>query len=98
MISLTPFFAAALAIQPQPATDTRSDAETVVTDVAASAETAERTEDKDKLICRRTAIVGSKFKKRICATAEEWETLSQRGRDTTGELQKRGKGLSPNGG
>ena len=58
-------------------------------------ETAKVADDDDKIICRRTAIIGSKFKKRICGTKKQWETLANRGADTTRELQRRGKGLEP---
>ncbi len=51
--------------------------------------------DDDKIICRRTAIVGSKFKKKICGTKKQWETLANRSSDSTREWQRRGKGLEP---
>ncbi|MDJ0642128.1 MAG: hypothetical protein QNJ15_04870 [Erythrobacter sp.] len=59
-----------------------------------SAETAEQA-DENKIICRRTAITGSKFKKKICGTKKEWETLATRGARDTRELQRRGKGNEP---
>lgn len=49
----------------------------------------------DEIICRREAVIGSKFKKRICATRKEWQTLAERSRDTTQELQNRGVGFEP---
>lgn len=54
--------------------------------------------DDDKVICRRTAVVGSRFKKRICGTRREWATLRARGKDTTRDMQRAGRGLDPNGG
>lgn len=51
--------------------------------------------DEDKIICRRTAVVGSKFKKRICGTKKQWEEMAQRGRDNTLEFQQRGNGFEP---
>ena len=62
--------------------------------VATPAEQAKANDD-DKIICRRTAIIGSKFKKRICGTKKQWETLANRGSATTQELQRAGKGLEP---
>lgn len=51
--------------------------------------------DADRLICRRTRVVGSRFSKRLCATKEEWENLNRRGRETTREFQQRGAGNEP---
>ncbi|MEM1196587.1 MAG: hypothetical protein AAGH57_10825 [Pseudomonadota bacterium] len=51
--------------------------------------------DPDEIICRREAVVGSKFKKKICATRAEWQTLADRARDTTHEFQRRGKPVEP---
>jgi len=53
----------------------------------------EEAEDEDKIICRRTAIVGSRFKKRICGTQKEWESMSRRSRDATQGMQRSGRGL-----
>lgn len=52
-------------------------------------------EENNRVICRRTAIIGSNFKRRLCATREEWENLSQRSQETTRELQKSGVGSEP---
>lgn len=76
-----------LAAQAQPA------AETSAKQTEPKAE--EAVNDDDKIICRRTAVVGSKFKKKMCGTKKQWETLSNRGTDTTREFQRRGKGLEP---
>ncbi|MEM1052198.1 MAG: hypothetical protein AAGI28_08895 [Pseudomonadota bacterium] len=67
------------------------------TRVAATEEPA--VSDDDKVICRRTAVTGSRFKKRICATRKEWESLRVRSRDAAQEMQNRGRGAAlPNGG
>ena len=55
-------------------------------------------DEEDKVICRRTAVVGSRFKKRICGTAREWTTLRGESKDVTRRLQRSGRGLDPNGG
>lgn len=65
------------------------------TSAEAPVDTAEKADSDDKIICRRTAIVGSKFKKKICGTKKQWETLANRGSDTTRDLQRSGKGLEP---
>ncbi|WP_298336339.1 hypothetical protein [uncultured Erythrobacter sp.] len=54
--------------------------------------------DEDKIICRRTAIVGSRFKKRLCGTQKEWESMRQRSRDATQGMQRSGRGLEPDTG
>ncbi|MEL6528386.1 MAG: hypothetical protein AAGK01_08775 [Pseudomonadota bacterium] len=87
--------------QASPATESTAVNQTVAADEtktqkSASAKQAKAsTDDDDKIICRRTAIVGSKFKKRICGTKKQWETLANRGSQTTRELQRAGKGLEP---
>ena len=57
-------------------------------------EKAEAKDDDDKLICRREATVGSKFKKKICATKAEWETLRKESAEETRKMQRQ-KGLEP---
>lgn len=56
----------------------------------------EEVDDDDKIICKRTAVIGSKFKKQICGTQKQWATLESRSTETTREWQRRGKGLEPN--
>ncbi len=68
-------------------------ADTAVTQTAA---VDEEVDDDDTIICRRTAVVGSRFKKRICGTKKQWRTLQNRAADTTHNWQRRGKGLEPN--
>lgn len=58
---------------------------------------ADATEDDGKIICRRTAITGSKFKKKLCGTKSEWDALQRRGSETTRRWQQRGKGVEPGG-
>ncbi|MFL0355583.1 hypothetical protein ACI5KX_03805 [Erythrobacter sp. GH1-10] len=84
-----------LLLAAQPQADDAEDAR----DTSQTSEVAARKEvdDDDKIICRRTAVIGSKFKKRICATKEEWETLANQSRDATMRAQRRGQGLDPNG-
>ncbi len=88
-----------LALQAQPATETNDSPEeqpAPVTQAAAAVEP--EVDEDDKIICRKTAVIGSRFKKRVCATKHEWETLRKRSRDNADEMQRKGKGLSPNGG
>ena len=47
------------------------------------------------MICKRTAIVGSKFKKKLCGTKEYWDRMAQNAKDATLEFQTRGWGVEP---
>ena len=49
----------------------------------------------DRLICRRTATVGSKFTKRMCATKAQWDELARTGSATARDMQRRGRGFEP---
>jgi hypothetical protein len=109
MIAATPIFALALAMQAQPAA-TDQTAATPIAEVEATeatetteaetteTETTEKAAGEERMICRRTATVGSKFKKKVCGTKKHWQELSRRSQGTTDELKRRGRGLSPNGG
>ncbi len=88
--------AAALVCSPLAAQDAeRQDVETAaeVSTEEAAPDEAEEAEDKDRVICRRTAVVGSKFKKKLCGTQEMWDQMSARGRDATAEFQRKGRGI-----
>lgn len=41
-----------------------------------------------KMICKRTQAIGSKFNKKVCATAEEWEARAAADRKTTEGIQR----------
>lgn len=84
-----------LATQPPAEQAAEAKAETQTTALAAKEDEAN---DDDKVICRRTAVIGSKFKKKMCGTKKQWETLEAESRDAAQRAQSRGKGLSPNGG
>jgi len=48
-----------------------------------------------KLICKRTATVGSRFHKKVCATADEWAARAAADRKTTEGIQRSaGPGVS----
>ena len=84
-----------LAMQAQPAATTQA-ADAKPDEDAQTAEQVAQAEDaeKDKIICRRTAVIGSKFKKKICGTKEQWATMHNRGEDSTREMQRR-RGFEP---
>ncbi|MEE4200807.1 hypothetical protein [Erythrobacter sp.] len=54
------------------------------------ADSEEALDDDDKMVCRREAVIGSRFKKRVCATKKEWRELAERGRSDTEDIQRRG--------
>ncbi len=59
--------------------------------VAESAKQASAESDSGNLICKRQTIVGSKFKRKVCATAEQWKASAEASRRTASGIQ-RGKG------
>lgn len=62
---------------------------------AEPARTPEEIADDDKIVCKREAVVGSRFKKRICATKKEWRTLRERSSQETANMQRRMRGFEP---
>ncbi|WP_343346098.1 hypothetical protein WJT74_01675 [Sphingomicrobium sp. XHP0239] len=69
--------------------------EAVVTTTSEEIEAAAQVDE--PVICKRTTIVGSKFKKKVCGTPSEWAVMEGRSQDVTGQMQRRGKGMDPNG-
>lgn len=41
-----------------------------------------------KMICKRTTVVGSKFNKKVCATADEWAARAEADKKTTAGIQR----------
>lgn len=109
MLISTPFLAA-IALASQAAPEPAEQSATPESDAPKAEETeqvgpekseaeakakAEKKANEDKIICRRTAVVGSKFKKRICGTKKQWEEMARRGQDNALEFQQRGNGFEP---
>ncbi|MEO0975026.1 MAG: hypothetical protein AAFX85_18210 [Pseudomonadota bacterium] len=42
---------------------------------------ADSSGDPDRVICQRVAITGTKFKKKICGTQEQWDQSRAQGRE-----------------
>lgn len=101
MMELTSVLASLLlAVQTQPAAQAEAQPETepaTVETPAPAVEEEPEVDPDDEMICRKTSVIGSRFKKRICATREEWATLRKRSKENAGEMQRRGRGLDPNG-
>jgi|GEM_PF-6754474 len=49
----------------------------------------------NKVICKRTRVVGSKFNKKVCGTVDEWEAKEQQSQETAEDFQKKGRGWEP---
>lgn len=48
-----------------------------------------------EMICKRTAVTGSRFHRKVCATAEEWDARALVDRQTTESIQRSaGPGVS----
>ena len=71
----------------------------LVAPIAASAQDARPAAgeegDDERMFCKRTAIIGSKFKKKLCGTKEYWDRMAQNAKDATLEFQTRGWGVEP---
>ena len=70
------FFTACASVQPTPAIDSNK------ISIAAG-------DDAEK-ICKRYAVSGSNFKKKVCMTAEEWEENRENAKRGTSDFQRRG--------
>jgi len=66
-----------------------------VADTLSQTNTTAKSED-GKIICKRTSVVGSNFKRKICATADEWEARAAEDRKKVGNMQRRGAGPGTN--
>lgn len=78
------FFAAqATPIQNVAVFDAAQDPATDVKDEAA--------EDDNKRECRRVALIGTRMKKKVCATRKEWREMARQSRNTTEDIQRRGQ-------
>jgi hypothetical protein len=57
---------------------------------ATPAET-EAANDDNKRVCRRVALIGTRMKKKVCATRKEWRDMAEQSRKTTGDIQRNGQ-------
>ncbi|KEO88530.1 hypothetical protein EH31_16355 [Erythrobacter longus] len=51
----------------------------------------EELDDANKRVCRRMPVIGSRMKKKVCASKKEWEEMSEASRNQTDDLQRRGQ-------
>jgi len=70
-----------------------SSAQNVAQATAAQGEGAVQEEvDKDnEMECRRVSQIGTRFKKRVCATRKQWRDLAERSRTDTENIQRGGQ-------
>lgn len=95
-IHLLAILALGLQAGPETAAEKPADAAaTAASDSESAAAKEAKVEDDNKVICRREAVVGSRFKKKVCATKAQWEEMYARNRETAQDMQRRGKGVDP---
>jgi len=58
----------------------------------------EATDDGSRVICKRTAVTGSRFAKKVCKTSDEWQNLQATSRNELDRRQKAGTYGTPNPG
>ena len=57
----------------------------------------EQTAD-EKMVCKREAVTGSRFKKKICMSEAQWAEMSEDAKKSTGEFQRKNSGVGAPGG
>lgn len=57
---------------------------------------ADAAEGDAKVTCKYEAVVGSKFKKKICGTVADWERMEEASRQSTRNMQDGPRGTSGN--
>ncbi len=51
----------------------------------------EELKDENKRVCRRVPVIGSRMKKKVCASRKEWEEQAEASRKSTENMQRRGQ-------
>ena len=78
---------ACASVPPTPEQVAEAKATNAVADELTQTKRTAKSED-GKMICKRTQAIGSKFNKKVCATAEEWALRAERDKRTTGDIQR----------
>lgn len=78
---------AACATAPQTKTPETTMAE-ATPPAAEAVATTEQQADASETICKRQTVVGSNFKKKICATRAEWDLAEKNAREATSAIQR----------
>lgn len=92
-------FAACATTSPSPATSAaQAQAEsntTVVSSEEAGWEVQMAEAGDDDKICKKQPIAGSNFRRKVCATKEQWEAANKDGREAAETIQRRNRGFEP---
>lgn len=80
---------AACATSTTPTAEKVAEAETMkaVSEELSQTNKVAKSED-GNVICKREAVVGSNFKRKVCATAEQWKAMEESSRATTADIQR----------
>lgn len=80
---------AACATAPSATTATMADAKPASEAVAGETQVADASGDTDpnKMICKRQTVVGSNFKRKVCATQASWDAAAEQGRESARRVQ-----------
>jgi len=65
--------------------------EPVVSSKSVSTESAKPEAEEDRMICKRTKVPGTNFRKKICGTAEEWGVMTDRSKKALEGIQRTGR-------
>lgn len=49
----------------------------------------------DDMICKRQPVAGSNFRRKICATQEQWDQAAEDGKGAAENIQRRNRGFEP---
>ena len=79
---------ACASVPPTPEQVAEAKATNEVADKLTQTKRTAKSED-GRMICKRTQATGSKFNKKVCATAEEWALRSAQDKKTTEDIQRR---------
>ena len=82
---------ACASVPPTPEQVAEAKATNEVADKLTQTNRTSKSED-GKMICKRTQAIGSKFNKKVCATAEEWALREEQDRAATQRIQRGGIG------
>ncbi|MEP0391030.1 MAG: hypothetical protein ABJ205_11690 [Erythrobacter sp.] len=54
-----------------------------------SAKSEEELKDEDERVCRRVSVLGTRMKKKVCASRKEWDEMAESSRQSTGNNRRR---------
>lgn len=88
---------AACATTSTPATTSTSAQVASAQTVESQETTAVASADANEMVCKRQKVIGSNFKKKVCATQAQWDLAAQQSRDATENMQRSGTSVTPGG-